>query len=163
MALVVRGISKRDALTVEQVILQKRKGEATKMRNAPIIVLMAVLLSTTTVAKCANRLIHITGDIVSVASEGLKVDVKVVPDPNWEPQFEIALQDGKFVGTVVFNATKAERNVRDDCSRAPKEIEIVLLNEGRELDRARLTISKDFVKNKVGDYELRSPVVLRSH
>jgi hypothetical protein len=126
------------------------------------LLLTIVLLGGTTLSKCANRLIHVEGRVDGVSRSGLRILVQVTPDPNWEPQPEIAIKDGSFVGTVLFNATKSEGRVRDDCSRRPIKVDVVLLKEGHEVSRVRLEISHDFVKNKLGDYELRSPIMLHA-
>jgi hypothetical protein len=132
------------------------------MYRAAFLLLMVVLLSRTTLSKCANRLIHVEGRVDGISRNGLRILVQVTPDPNWEPQPEIAIKDGSFVGTVLFNATKSEGRVRDDCSRRPIKVDIVLLKDGHQVNRVPLEISHDFVRNKLGDYELRSPIVLHA-
>jgi hypothetical protein len=119
------------------------------------------MLGGITLAKCANLLIHIEGRVDGDSSNS-KIVVLVVPDPNWEPQPEISMKDGTFVDTVLFNVTKSEGRVRDDCSRVPKTVDVVLLKYGHEVNRVRLDISRDFARNKLGDYKLRSPILLHS-
>jgi hypothetical protein len=132
------------------------------MYRAALLLLMVVLPSGTTLSKCANRLIHLEGRVDGISRNGLRILVQVTPDPNWEPQSEIAIKDGSFVGTVLFNATKSEGRVRDDCSRVPKKVYVVLLKNDHEVNRVQLDISQDFVKDKLGDYKLRSPIMLHA-
>jgi hypothetical protein len=131
------------------------------MYRATLLLFMAVLPSGITLAKCANRLIHIEGRVDGDSSNA-RIVVQVTPDPNWGPQPEISMKDGTFVGTVLFNATKSEGRVRDDCSRVPKIVDVVLVKDGHEVSRVRLDISRDFVRNKSGDYNLRAPIALHS-
>jgi DNA-binding NarL/FixJ family response regulator len=112
--------------------------------------------------KCANQLIHIEGSVHGASSKEFRISVDVTPDPNWEPQVEIPIEDGMFAGTVLFNSTESEGRVEDDCSRTPKIVQVTLLKDGHEVDRVRLDIARDFVKDKAGEYKLRSPVILHS-
>jgi hypothetical protein len=113
------------------------------------------------VCKCVNRIIYVGGSILGPIADGLKVMVEVTPDPNWEPQPDIVIKDGKFAGEVYFNATKAEGRVRDNCSRVPTTVEVLLLKDGREVNRVRLDVFKDFTKNERNDYKPRSPILLQ--
>jgi hypothetical protein len=130
------------------------------MRRLPLLLLMGVLLEGQALSKCANRVIHIEGTIEGASSDGLRIGVQVTPEPNWEPQPEMAIRSGRFAGTVLFDGTKSEGHVRDDCSRVPETMDLILLRNGQELSRLRLVIAKDFVKDKLGDYKLRSPIML---
>ena len=128
------------------------------------VVLSLVVVLTMTqdaMAKCANRIIHIEGSIVGASSEGLTIVVQVAPEPNWEPQPEIRIRDGQFAGMVLFDATASEGKVRDNCSRVPDSVKVVLFRNDSELALQRLAIAKDFLKSKNGDYRLRSPILLR--
>lgn len=135
-------------------------------RSLAVLVVTVGSLCTTPPAacKCVNRIIYIEGSIVGSDNDGLSVKVKVVvtPDPNWEPQPEISIKDGKFSGEVYFDATKSEGRARDNCSRVPEEVEVVLLMDGREVNRIRLNVSKAFRRDVRHDYKLRSPIVLHS-
>lgn len=122
----------------------------------------SLVLAGVSLSKCANRVIHIEGSLDGVSTDGLKIALEVMPDPNWEPQPEISIKDTRFVGDVLFNGTKSEGRVRDDCSRVPQLVEVVLLKNGQEVNRVRLEIAKDFVKDKLGDYKLRTPITLHS-
>ncbi len=112
--------------------------------------------------KCVHRIIHVEGSIVGPPSGGLTLKVEVIPDPNWEPQPEITIKDGKFAGDVYFDATKSEGRVRDDCSRVPETLQVVLFKDGHEVDRIRLDVSKAFVRDELRNYKLRSSITLRS-
>jgi hypothetical protein len=50
--------------------------------------------------------------------------------------------------------------VRDNCSRVPTTVEVLLLRDGIEVNRVRLDVSKDFTKNERHDYKPRSPIML---
>lgn len=129
---------------------------------APITIAFVLLFVTPAITKCVNRFIEIKGEIVGKISDDLQLAVEVTPDPNWEPQGKIKIKNGKFEGTIFFNTTKSEGRTRDNCSRTPDTVEVILLEGETEINRVRLLISKDFVKNKLHDYELRSPIQLQS-
>jgi hypothetical protein len=101
------------------------------------------------------------GSIVGPANGGLTVKVEVIPDPNWELQPEITIKEGKFAGDVYFDATKSEGRVRDDCSRVPETVQVVLLKDGHEADRVQLDVSKAFRRDELHNYKLRSSITLR--
>src|SRR5260370_499398 len=61
-----------------------------------------VLFVTPGVCKCVNRIIYVEGSVLGPITDGLKVIVVVTPDPNWEPQPDIEVKDGKFAGEVFF-------------------------------------------------------------
>jgi hypothetical protein len=130
-----------------------------KIAFTSILFLLAVEVS---LSKCANRVIHIEGSLDRGSTDGFRIVMHVKPDPNWEPQPEIAIRDGKFSGDALFNGTKSEGNVRDDCSRVPQIVDVILLKKGQEVSRARLEIAKDFVRDKLGDYTIRTPVILHT-
>jgi hypothetical protein len=131
------------------------------MSRMMLSILMAVLVSRAAWAKCANEVIHIEGSIVGVSGEGLRIAIKVSPDPNWEPQPEIRIENGKFAGEVLFDSTKSEGRVRDNCSRVPGFVRVSLSRNDQQLALRELAIKKDFVKSKNGDYRLRSALELR--
>jgi hypothetical protein len=131
-------------------------------RNVAVIAFAGTLFATPGISKCVHRIIHVEGNIVSPRSDGMIVRVEVTPDPNWEPQPEISVKDGKFAGEVYFDATKSEGRVRDNCSRVPERVEVVLLKDGHEIDRVRLDVPKAFAKDELHDYKLRSPITLHS-
>ena len=112
------------------------------------------------ICKCRHLIIYVEGSIVSPGTDGLSVKLEVTPDPNWEPQPDIEIKEGKFAGQVYFDATKKEGRVRDNCSRVPATVEVLLFKDGHEVDRVRLDVSKKFKKNELHDYKLRSPVIL---
>jgi hypothetical protein len=124
--------------------------------------LLSIMVPSGNANKCANKYIYISGKIVGPTNSQLKIEVQTTPDANWEPQPAIALRQGAFDGKVYFDSTKTEGTTNDDCSRAPEKVRVALLNEGRQIDLVQLDISKDFIKNKMGDYELRSSVELHS-
>jgi hypothetical protein len=130
------------------------------MRKIAFTVIFFFLAVGVSLSKCANRVIHVEGSLDGGSTDGYGIVLQVTPDPNREPQPEIAIKDGRFSGDAVFNGTKSEGNVRDDCSRVPQIVDVVLLKKGQELSRARLEIAKDFVRDKLGDYKLRTPVIL---
>jgi hypothetical protein len=127
-----------------------------------LLVVAFLLFATGAVCKCANRTIRLAGVIEGAAADGIEIAVQVTPDPNWEPQPEILIKDHKFVATVYFNIAKSEGLVRDNCSRVPETLEVVLLKDSREVDRAKLDVARDLTKDKVGDYKVRSPITLHS-
>jgi len=128
-------------------------------RFLPLAILL--LVNRDVFAKCANRIIHVEGSAVGVSGEGLKVALYVVPEPNWEPQPDIRIENGKFAGTVLFDSTKSEGRVRDNCSRAPRSIRVLLFRNDQQIALRQLSVAKDFVKSKNGDYRLRAPIVLK--
>jgi hypothetical protein len=131
------------------------------MSRVMLLLLMAVFASSAAWAKCANEVIHIEGSIVGSGGEGFRVAIKVSPDPNWEPQPEIRIDNGKFAGEVLFNSTKSEGRVRDNCSRVPASVRVSLSLNDQQVALRELAIKKDFVKGKNGDYRLRTALVLR--
>jgi len=120
-----------------------------------------LLFAASGMCKCVNRIIYIEGSVLDPIADGLKVMVEVTPDPNWEPQPDIVIKEGKFAGKVYFNATKAEGRVRDNCSRVPTTVEVLLLKDGREVNRVRLDVSKEFTKTELHDYKPLSPILLQ--
>jgi hypothetical protein len=127
---------------------------------ALLMIATVSLFAAPSTSKCVNRIIYVDGSIVGPVIDDLKVTVEVTPDPNWEPQPDISIKDAKFAGEVYFNATKAEGRVRDDCSRVPTTVEVLLVKHGREVNRVRLDVSREFTKNQQG-YRTRSPILLR--
>jgi hypothetical protein len=121
-----------------------------------------LLFATPGVCKCANRFIYVDAQLAGPASDGLRIKVEVTPDPNWEPQPEIAISNGEIHGKVYFNTTKSEGHSRDNCSRVPKRVDLVVLNGEHEIDRVRLDIAKDFVKTELRDYKPRMLTKLRT-
>ena len=114
-----------------------------------------LLFSVPGVCKCANRFIYIDAQLIGPTNDGLRLKVEVTPDPNWEPQPEITIKDGKANGRIYFNTTKSEGHFRDNCSRVPTTVKLLLFNGDREIDRVQLDISKDFVKTELRDYKPR--------
>lgn len=112
------------------------------------------------IAKCAHHIIYVEGNIASASNQKLAVKIEVTPDANWEPQPEVLLSEGKFTGELYFDATRAEGRRRDNCSRAPETVDVILFQDGHEVDRAHLDVSKDFVRDPKHDYRLRSPINL---
>src|SRR6266404_983996 len=99
-------------------------------RNLAVFAIAAALFAAPGVCKCVHRIIHVDGSIVSAASDGMTVKVEVTPDPNWEPQPEISVKGGSFAGEIYFDATESEGRVRDNCSRVPEKVEVILLKDG---------------------------------
>lgn len=132
------------------------------MSKATCLFLVALLVGGEALAKCGNQVLRIEGTIDGVSGDGLRIKVLVTPEPNWEPQPEIPIKDGRFAGMVLFDRTRSEGRVRDDYSRVPDSMEVLLLRNGQELSRLQLDFKRDFVRDKGGDYKLRSPIVLRS-
>jgi len=122
-------------------------------------VILAV--SAAAMAKCGNLTIHVNGRILGPPDKSMRIVIDVEPDPNWSPQPAIALDAGEFAGDLYFDSTKAEGKRRDDCSREPRKMLILLLKNGQELDRMQLDIPRDFVKTSTG-YRVRVPVELHS-
>ena len=114
------------------------------------------------ICKCVHNSIYVEGSVYGPAGAKFKLRVEVTPDPNWEPQPDLSVKDGRFKGVVYFDTTKSEGRVRDNCSRVPEGVDVVLLKDGREVDRVHLDASKAFVKDKQHGYKLRKPVMLRS-
>jgi hypothetical protein len=131
-------------------------------RNLAVIAIAGTLLASLGISKCVHRIIHVEGNIVSPASDRMIVRVEVTPDPNWEPQPEISVKGGKFAGEVYFDATKSEARVRDNCSRVPERVEVVLLKDRHEIGRVALDVQKAFAKDERHNYLLRSPITLHS-
>jgi hypothetical protein len=132
------------------------------MSRITFFLLAALLVSGEALGKCGNLIIHITGSIDGITGDDLRIMAQVMPPSNWEPQPEIPIKGGRFAGMVLFDRTKSEGRAKDDCSRAPDSLDVVLLRNDQELSRLRLDITKDFVREKTGDYKLRTPIVLRS-
>jgi hypothetical protein len=131
-----------------------------------IVVLLTVatllMFAVPSECKCVNRAIQIEGVIAGPSTGNFKIAVQVIPDPNQAQEAEIVINDHKFGGMAYFDSTKAEGRLKDNCSRVPEIVEVVLLKDGQEIDRIRLNISRDYVKDKIGDYKLRSPITLHS-
>jgi hypothetical protein len=130
-------------------------------RLALMTLLMLLVTSAPCFGKCANRFIYVNAQIVGGSDARLRVIARVEPDPS-VPQPRLVIQSGTVRGKLLFNSTRAERRRRDDCSRVPKTIELLLLDGERELDRARLDLAKDFIVTKLQDYEPRTAVTLRA-
>lgn len=127
-----------------------------------LLLSMALVTAGEASAKCGSLIIRIEGRIEGGGGDDLRVVVDVAPDPNWEPQPEIPIKGQAFVGEVLFDRTKSEGRVRDACLRVPDSLYVRLLRKGVELSRVRLLIKQDFVTEKGGNYNLRSPIVLHS-
>lgn len=128
------------------------------MYRACVLVLIAMMVSVTGVCKCANRFVYVEGRINGPTAEDVEVIVQTIPDANWEPQPTIAVNRGSFEGRIYFDATKSEGRTRDNCSRVPKTVKVLLLKHGQQIDSIQLDISKEFVRDRSGDYKLRLPI-----
>jgi len=126
---------------------------------ALLFIVVAAVFVNSAQCKCANRIIYIEGRLTGFVTDGLSIKVDVTPDPNWEPQPSIVISDGWFSGRVYFDSTKSEGQHKDDCSRTPEKVEVILLQNGISLDRVTLAVSKAFVKSQ-RDYKLRLPITL---
>ena len=131
-------------------------------RSVAVIAFAGSLFAIPGASKCVHRIIRVDGNIVNPGNGSMAVRVEVTPDPNWEPQPEISVEGGKFVGEVYFDATKSEGRVRDNCSRVPERVEVVLLKDGHEIDRVRLDVPKAFAKDKLHNYKLRLPITFHA-
>lgn len=76
---------------------------------------------------------------------------------DWKSRPKITVQRGTFAGEVYFDTFKS-REFNDICTRVPGSIEVKLLKGKHLVDSIRLDISKDFVRDEHGDYELRTPI-----
>jgi hypothetical protein len=112
--------------------------------------------------KCANVFITIKGVIVGPQNDALKIAAQILPDPNSSTQPEFSIKNGHFEGSVLFDTTKSADAKRHECSRVPEKVHVVLLKENNEIDSVWLIVAKDFIKDKTGDYEVRSPVEFHS-
>lgn len=149
--------SKRHASTVELEFHQRVS--RTGIYRTVVLILVLMTASVAGVCKCANRFIYVEGHVTSTAGSGLEIVVQTTPDANWEPQPKIAVKEGKFAGRIYFDSTKSEgRFAHDDCSRAPNSVRLLLIENGRQVDLIQLSIEKDFVRDKGGDYKILSPV-----
>jgi hypothetical protein len=129
------------------------------MYRALVLLVVLITASAAGFCKCANRFIYVEGHITSTARSGLEIVVQTTPDANWEPQPKMAIQEGRFAGRVYFDSTKSEGHfAHDDCSRTPKIIRLLLVENGHQVDSIQLSIEKDFVRDGGGEYKIRRPV-----
>jgi hypothetical protein len=137
--------------------------EKSRRRNKPhkILVLVLIVTALTTVgfSKCANRFIYIEGHITGRSSSNLEILVQTAPDANSQSP-AIAIQGKDFAGKIYFDSTKAEGRFRHDCSRTPKLVRLLLLENGKQVDLIELSIEKDFVRDTTGDFRISSPAKL---
>jgi hypothetical protein len=114
-------------------------------------------------SKCTNLYISIKGAIVGQQNEAFRINVLVVPDPNSALHPEFPIKDSHFEGAVLFDTFESYNPRKGHkCTRVPERVRVVLLKETSEIDSTWLDVSKDFVRDKSGDYEVRSPVELHS-
>jgi hypothetical protein len=125
-----------------------------------VLALLAMVVPVAGVCKCANIIIHLEGHVRGGDSHGLEIVAETSPDANWEPQPKIRVKRGNFAGELYFDTFKS-REFNDICTRVPELIVVKLLRGKRQLDSIRLDISKGFVRDKSGDYKLRSPIEFR--
>jgi len=130
------------------------------MRKAFVLVLLAMVFPVAGFCKCAGAAIHLKGHVSGGDSDGLEIVAITTPDANWEPQAKILVQHGSFAGEVYFDTFKT-REFNDVCTRVPRSVEVKLFRGKHLADSIRLDISKDFVRDEQGDYELRSPIEFR--
>jgi len=126
-----------------------------------VLVVIALASSVAGFCKCANRFVYVSGHISGQDIGGVVVGVRTIPDANWELQPEITINEGSFKGKLNFDTTKSEGRIRDNCSRNPKIVEILLFRHGQQVDSISRDISKDFTKDASGDYKLRVPIEFR--
>jgi hypothetical protein len=129
-------------------------------RIVVLVFLLAVCLPS--FSKCINRAIHVEGTIAGPIGEGERIVILVTPDPNTSVKPETSIKDHSFNGTVYFDSTSREGRVHDKCSRLPESVEVALVNGDRTIDKVLLSISKDFVTDKEGDFRLKSAIGLHS-
>ena len=131
------------------------------MHKMLVLLMMVTVIASTGVCKCANRFINVAGHVEGPDTDGLQVVIKTVPDANWEPQPKIMVKQGSFDGVAYFDSTTTEGRVRDKCSRVPEAVDVMLFKGEQEINSLQLVVSKDFLRDKSGDYKLRSPIQFR--
>jgi len=111
-------------------------------------------------AKCPLVYVDLEGEVKGVVSEDDQIVVEVYPDPNSPSAEAIVNKDGRFKATIAFDTTRSGGRFHHNCSRRPERVTVILVNKVEELDRVRLAIENDFVKNEEGDYILSSSLEL---
>ena len=109
--------------------------------------------------KCGPLLFRIKGE-AKLRSAKQKIVVTVAPEPNRsEP---LILREGdRFYADVYYDPFKAHSKLLGDtCTKRPESVTVALLENGKEVDKKRLSFSKDFVEDRDGGYVLKSQLKL---
>jgi hypothetical protein len=129
------------------------------MRKASVLALLAMLIPLAGVCKCGGLAIHLKGHVSGGEVDGLKIVAETTPDANFEPQPKIAVQHGSFAGEAYFDRTIPSKVwYTDICTRLPKSVKVKLFRGKHLVGSISLDISKDFVRDELGDYKLRAPI-----
>jgi hypothetical protein len=130
----------------------------TSMYRTLVLLFVLLLASAAGFSKCANRFIFVEGHIAGAEGSRLEIVVQTTPDANRD-QPKITIQERNFAGRIYFDSTKSEgRFTRDDCSRVPTTVRLLLFDNGHQVDSILLSIERDFTRDKGGDFKMRSPV-----
>jgi hypothetical protein len=127
------------------------------MLKGSVLVFLAMVIPVAGLCKCSGLAIRLKGRVNGGEVGELRIVAETTPDANWKPQPEIVVQHGAFAGEVYFDSFKS-REFNDICTRVPESVEVKLLRGKHLVDSVRLDVSKDFVRDEHGDYNLRVPV-----
>jgi hypothetical protein len=111
-------------------------------------------------AKCARRIIYLSGTIAGAADSSDRIVVTMDP-PGFAEQTPIAIREGAFEGIALFDSSNGTRSRRgkDDCTRVPATVTVSLVRGGQLRATRRLDPRRDFHRVQA-DYRLRQPIVL---
>jgi hypothetical protein len=123
---------------------------------------LVVSCSISTNAKCPVPSLVIEGELHSTAKQR-EVLIRVTPDQGKVTVQKTTLQgNGRFRIAVPFSTfVSAGLFGSHNCSRLPKEVEVILLGDGTPQQTLKLSIDHDFNWDpKRGEWQIKAPVVL---
>jgi hypothetical protein len=127
-----------------------------KARGLTGFAVVSLLMASDADAKCGRLHVHVTGAVVGISTQPVAIRVVLDPDQGTLSN-SIEVRDGKFSDAVPFDTYRSERGKRgkDDCSRVPEAVTIVVLHDEEVVCRRELEIKGMFRRDKAGDYHTR--------
>lgn len=125
-----------------------------------VLVLVLAGLAGESAAKCRSLLVRIEGRLEGSLDGSEALEIELEPDAQVKQKPVVIKTDGSFDVTLSFYTLNGLK--REDCSRKPKAVVVLLRRKGELLRSVRLEIGRDFVPAGDGDFRVREPVLLRT-
>ena len=147
-------------MRLRRIASDAARGSSPMFRIFGLGLLLPLLLSSASSAKCALVFVFVEGAIEKNQEwEKLTIAVSISPDANSD--FENPeISDGRFRARIPFDPTLLGTRTSHDCSRTPTEVSLRLFSGGEEVDRRTLSITNDFVRTPEGDYRQAADLTL---
>lgn len=134
-------------------------------QKCALLLLAALLCQPSSLGKCISLQITVRGKVIGTVTSNLTVVLEVSSategDFVTDLRQKFSIKKSGFYAVGWFNTTS---NVvpTETCDRKPHAVLVKLVKGERVLDEQRLTIEKDFLRTKTGDYVLKKSLALRN-